>query len=588
MTISRIDTRTQRTQRSDRLVRRSLSVVSCPWCRFVFAARRHAPRTDGQRGPPTAGYKREPGMPSSTMPAPLREIGFDQNLDQRVPLDTTFRDEAGRDRAARRLLRHAAGRAGVRVLRLPDAVHAGDQRPGERARRAVARARARISRSSPSASIRATRRRLAAAKKAVYLERYKRPGAADGWHFLTGDQPSIERLTKAAGFRYAWDDETKQFAHPTGVIVLTPDGRLARYLFGIEYGPRDLRLAIVEASDGKVGSPVDALLLYCYHYDPMTGRYGLVIMRAIRLAGAATVLALGAFIVVMVRRETPDGSATRSHAARTSALVEDETDLICGPAPRSSPSSASTMAGRVDALYFFLLAICGVLLAADRRPDRLLRGQVPPPRAGRRRRARSTAAWCSRSTWTVIPFLITMVIFVWGASVFFAMSRPPDETLNIYVVGKQWMWKFQHLDGQREINELHVPVGRAGEADHDVRGRHPRRLRPGVPRQGRRHARPLHQHLVPADQAGPLSPVLRRVLRHPPLGHDRRGRRDGAERLPDLAERRRAGRIARVGRREAVPGSRVQHLPSARRAGPRAGARRAVRQDRRRCRAARR
>ena len=132
------------------------------------------------------------------------------------------------------------------------------------------------------------------------------------------------------------------------------------------------------------------------------------------------------------------------------------------------------------------------------------------------------------------------------------MSRPPDETLNIYVVGKQWMWKFQHLDGQREINELHVPVGRAGEADHDVRGRHPRRLRAGVPREGRRACPDATHHLVPADQAGPLSPVLRRVLRHAALGHDRRGRRDGAERVPDLAERRRAGRLARVGRREAV------------------------------------
>ena len=154
----------------------------------------------------------------------------------------------------------------------------------------------------------------ATAKKAVYLERYRRPGAAEGWHFLTGDQPQIDRLTKAAGFRYAWDAETKQYAHPSGVIVLTPDGRLSKYLFGIEYGPRDLRLGIVEASAGKIGTPVDALLLYCYHYDPMTGRYGLVIMRTIRLAGAATVLAIGAFIVVMVRRR-----AARLHRARRTA-----------------------------------------------------------------------------------------------------------------------------------------------------------------------------------------------------------------------------------------------------------------------------
>jgi len=143
----------------------------------------------------------------------------------------------------------------------------------------------------------------ATVKKTVYLDRYKRPGAAAAWHFLTGPPSSIERLTKAAGFRYVWDDQTKQFAHPTGVIVLTPDGRLARYLFGIEYGPRDLRLALVEASAGKVGTPVDAFLLYCYHYDPMTGRYGLAIMRAMRIAGAATVLALASFIFIMLRKE---------------------------------------------------------------------------------------------------------------------------------------------------------------------------------------------------------------------------------------------------------------------------------------------
>jgi len=145
--------------------------------------------------------------------------------------------------------------------------------------------------------------RTAAAKKAVYLERYHHPGAAAGWHFLSGNAASIERLTTAAGFRYAWDEDTKQFAHPTGVIVLTPDGRLSRYLFGIEYGPRDLRLALVDASAGTVGTPVDALLLYCFHYDPMTGRYGLAIMRTIRIVGALTVLGLGTFIAVMLRRE---------------------------------------------------------------------------------------------------------------------------------------------------------------------------------------------------------------------------------------------------------------------------------------------
>jgi protein SCO1/2 len=144
---------------------------------------------------------------------------------------------------------------------------------------------------------------LAARKKAEYLQRYDRPAAAAGWHFLTGEPTSIERLTKAAGFRYTWDDETQQFAHPAGIVVLTPDGRLARYLFGLEYGPRDLRFALVEASEGHIGTAVDAALLYCFHYDPMTGRYGFVVMRVLRVAGAATVLAIGTFVFVMLRRE---------------------------------------------------------------------------------------------------------------------------------------------------------------------------------------------------------------------------------------------------------------------------------------------
>jgi protein SCO1/2 len=158
----------------------------------------------------------------------------------------------------------------------------------------------------------------ATAKKTGYIGRYKQPGAAAAWHFLTGDQPSIDRLTRAAGFRYVWDKETKQFAHPTGVIVLTSEGRLARYLFGIDYGPRDLRYAIVEASNGNVGSAVDALLLYCFHYDPMTGRYGVAIIRVIRLAAGATVLGLVTLITIMVRREkhhTPGQRAWRARPA---------------------------------------------------------------------------------------------------------------------------------------------------------------------------------------------------------------------------------------------------------------------------------
>jgi protein SCO1/2 len=253
-------------------------------------------------GPATAGYKQEPGIVSTALPQALREIGFDQNIDQRVPLDTTFRNEAG---ATVRLGDYFGSKPVVMVFAyydcpmlctqvingLSSALGTMSLNPGQDFEIVT------VSFNPHDTPASAT------AKKAVYLERYRRPGAAGGWHFLTGDQPQIDRLTKAAGFRYAWDAETKQYAHPSGVIVLTPDGRLSKYLFGIEYGPRDLRLGIVEASAGKIGTPVDALLLYCYHYDPMTGRYGFAIMRAIRIAGAATVFAIGAFIIVMVRKE---------------------------------------------------------------------------------------------------------------------------------------------------------------------------------------------------------------------------------------------------------------------------------------------
>ena len=125
---------------------------------------------------------------------------------------------------------------------------------------------------------------LASAKKANYIARYKRAGAAEGWHFLTGQPAEISMLTRAVGFRYAYNADAGQFAHASGIMVATPDGRLSHYLFGIEYGPRDLRLALIEAADRKIGSPADQLLLACFHYDPSSGKYSLAVMRIVRPA----------------------------------------------------------------------------------------------------------------------------------------------------------------------------------------------------------------------------------------------------------------------------------------------------------------
>jgi protein SCO1/2 len=143
---------------------------------------------------------------------------------------------------------------------------------------------------------------LASAKKATYvnyLPESRRAAANNGWHFLTADEANIKRLTEAVGFRYHWDEATNQFAHASGIMVLTPEGKLAQYYYGIEYSAKDLRLGLVEASANRIGSPVDQLLLYCYHYDPSTGKYGAVVMNMVRAAGIFTVIAIFALILML-------------------------------------------------------------------------------------------------------------------------------------------------------------------------------------------------------------------------------------------------------------------------------------------------
>jgi protein SCO1/2 len=144
---------------------------------------------------------------------------------------------------------------------------------------------------------------LAKAKRDVYAGQYGRSGARENWHFLTGDQSSIDALTQAAGFHYAYDSASRQYAHAAAILVLTPHGRIARYFYGVQYPGRDVRLGLVEASEGKIGTPTDHALLYCYQYDPATGKYGLVVMNVVRAAGVLTVLVLGIFMFVMFRRE---------------------------------------------------------------------------------------------------------------------------------------------------------------------------------------------------------------------------------------------------------------------------------------------
>jgi protein SCO1/2 len=159
---------------------------------------------------------------------------------------------------------------------------------------------------------------LAAEKKQSYIERYNRPGAEKGWHFLTGGQENITRLTEAVGFHYNYDEKTNQFAHASGIMLLTPDGKLSRYFYGIEYNPRDLRFGLIEASNNRIGSMADQLLLYCYHYDPATGRYGPVVMNIMRLGGVVTVLGIGALILILRRRNNGKSVGAKARETRLS------------------------------------------------------------------------------------------------------------------------------------------------------------------------------------------------------------------------------------------------------------------------------
>jgi len=142
---------------------------------------------------------------------------------------------------------------------------------------------------------------MASAKKADILKRYGRAGAASGWHFLTGPQNSIDALTNAAGFQYDYDPKTQQFAHATAIMILTPEGKIAQYYYGVEFAPKDLRLGLIQASQSKIGNVVDEVLLYCYHYDPDKGKYGAIISRVLKLAAGATIFVLGAFLILMFR-----------------------------------------------------------------------------------------------------------------------------------------------------------------------------------------------------------------------------------------------------------------------------------------------
>jgi protein SCO1 len=259
-----------------------------------------------------------PPAPANTAngarPPILREVGFDQNLNAQLPLDTQFYDESGKQVRLKQYF--TSGKPIVLALvyyqcpMLCSEVLAGLTTSLTALRFDAGKdfqvlAVSFDPKDTPES---------AAAKKKLYLQRYRRPGTDDGWHFLTGDPPSIRMLTDAVGFHYTWDEKNKQFAHVAGIVVLTPDGKVSRYFYGIEYAPRDLKFGLIDASSNKIGSLVDQALLFCYHYDPTVGKYTPLVIRMVRAGGLLTLLVLGSFIGFWVRQERKSGHVTGGHA----------------------------------------------------------------------------------------------------------------------------------------------------------------------------------------------------------------------------------------------------------------------------------
>jgi protein SCO1/2 len=252
----------------------------------------------------------EQALTATDRPEGLREVGFDQKLDQMVPLDVRLRDETGTevrfgdyfgDKPVILSLAYYSCPmlCGLHLQGLASSLKPLQLDAGED-----------FTVVTVSFDPRDTAE-LAVKKKAETLGRYERAGAEKGWHFLTGDAEQIAALTGAVGFRYQYDAARGEYAHPAGIVILTPEGRVSRYLFGVDYPPRDVRLGLVESAAGKIGTVIDQVLLFCFHYDPAMGRYSAIALNSVRAGGVLTILGLVAFVGVSLRREAARRRADR-------------------------------------------------------------------------------------------------------------------------------------------------------------------------------------------------------------------------------------------------------------------------------------
>ena len=244
----------------------------------------------------------QPVLADRPMTEMIREIGIDQKLDQPLPLNIEFKNEAGQTVKLGDYFGSKPVLLNLVYFRCPMLCSFVLDGIVKALKPLKFTAGQEFQIITVSIDPKDTPEK-ATEKKAAILKQYHKPGAEKGWHFLTGTQSSIDTLASAVGFRYVFDAQSGQYAHAGGIMVATPQGKLARYFYGIEYAPRDLRFAFIESSQNKIGSFTDQLLLLCFHYDPMTGKYGLLIMNILRLAGFSTAGFAALGVILMLRRE---------------------------------------------------------------------------------------------------------------------------------------------------------------------------------------------------------------------------------------------------------------------------------------------
>ncbi len=262
--------------------------------------------------PPSAFQDKSVQPSAQVSPADLSNVGIDQRLDQPLPLGLQFKDESGKTVKLGDYF-HAGRPVILNLVYYTCPMLCGEELAGEASALGVLRFTPGKEYEVVSVSFNPDETpKDAAEKKQVYIarmnEHLEHKTNGDGWHFLTGEQANIKQLADAVGFRYRRDPRTGQFIHAAAIMIVTPTGKIAQYYYGVEFSPKDIRLGLIEASQDKIGTLVDQVVLYCYHYDPKTGRYGAVVTNIIRVAGAATMLVLGGFLITMFRRESHSGN----------------------------------------------------------------------------------------------------------------------------------------------------------------------------------------------------------------------------------------------------------------------------------------